>query len=130
VIPQPVLDALIAAGTLGRDGIGRSAQLRTCPHCRQWTIVGDDHFRCALRVTCDPIALDPIGEALALLAGRHTYDVWGRELNRRTALHIKGGQSQTVIADHDCGNAATPSPDVLALFLPSTLAVVPEEVSF
>jgi hypothetical protein len=126
-IPEPVRQALIDAGKLTEDGLGRAAQLRTCPRCRQWVVVGVDHHRCALTVTCDPVDLDPIGEAVAVLAGRNTYELWGKEIERRDAFKISGGQHQPVIAAHQCGTTAYPTPSIIRLFVPATVTAPLED---
>lgn len=116
-LPNHVKQHLIQTGTLTTDGLGRKAQLRTCSTCRALVIVGLDTNRCAIRAVADPTALDQVGELLALLAGRHTYELWGRELEHRNQFTIRAGIRKPVISEHQCGNSQTPSPQILALFM-------------
>lgn len=116
-LPAHVKRHLIQTGQLTTDGLGRKAQLKACVHCRAWVIVGLDRHTCALRAICDPITLDQTGELLALLAGRHTYELWGRELERRDQWNITGGINKPVISEHQCGIKQKPSLDIVALFM-------------
>lgn len=117
-IPPAVRQALIDAGKLTPDGLGRAAQLRTCPRCRQWVVVGLDDDRCALVVKCDPVTIDVLGEALTFVSGRSTYELWGKELVRRDAFKITAGMRKPVIPEHECGKPKVADQQVLQLFLP------------
>ena len=115
-MPAGVRQHLVDTGNLGVDGLGRAAQLRTCPRCHQAVITGLDARRCAIRVACDPVCLDQLGEAAALLSGRSTYELWGRELEKRDQWKIAAGISRPVMRQHQCGNAVSPDPEILAIF--------------
>lgn len=79
-----------------------------CPRCRVLVVVGLDDDSTALTASVDPYPLDPVGETVALLTGRATYDAWplpdGRvELTRRDRFSIAGPRRVPVVADHECG---------------------------
>lgn len=120
MMPAHVRAALVEQGTLTPSGLGRRAQLRPCPRCRWWTVVGLDHFRCAREVALDPVELDEVGEAIALVTGRATYELWGREIEQRDQHKIRGGQSRPVLAAHDCAHPVTPSLSIIRLFRPQS----------
>jgi hypothetical protein len=87
----------------------RAANLRTCPHCRTTVLAGLDADSAALPIRCDPTPLTLMGEAVALLQGRTTYDLLavktGRELYERTAYSIKKPRRYQVFATHKCDNS-------------------------
>lgn len=115
-LPDHVKNHLIQTGKLTTQGLGRRAQLQTCTRCPALVIVGLDSHRCALRAVCDPVALDQLGEALELIAGRATYELWGRELERRDQWKISGGMPRPVIPEHECRIKRTTTPEILQLF--------------
>lgn len=115
-LPDHVRQHLVDTGRIGVDGTGRQAQLRRCPTCRAAVVVGLDAARCALRVVCDPARLDQVGEAVAVLSGRRTYELWGRELERRNAFKIRAGMRKPVIAQHSCGITTIPDPEIIRIF--------------
>jgi len=121
---------LIATGVLTTEGLGRRAGLRQCARCAAPVLVGLDASRCALLVVLDLAALDRWGEAMALLAGRPTFELWGREIEYRNHFKIAGGQPRLVIAEHDCRVRAEPSAEVLALFVSAPPRVSPRTVVF
>lgn len=89
----------------------RAAGLRTCPRCGAPILTGLDNDTAALTARADPTPLTPLGETLALLAGRPTYNLTttsGRkELHRRDEWHIKGERRYPVIPAHKCGAPLT-----------------------
>jgi hypothetical protein len=80
------------------------ASRHRCARCREWTLTGLDGSVCGLVITVDPVALDPVGEMVALLAGLRTVALAadGR-LERRGPREIRAGQSRPVLAEHRCG---------------------------
>lgn len=129
-LPKHIQKHLIATGVLTNDGLGRKAQLRQCTACHGWVLVGLDSHRCALRVVCDPVAIDKLGEAWAWLNGRRTYELWGTELERRDKFSIRGGMKKPVLSEHECGVKKTPSPQILALFMKPVTTTSDCEVPF
>jgi hypothetical protein len=116
---------LIDTGTLTPSGLGQTAQLHTCPRCWQWVIRGLDHRRCALEVIADPVSLNARTELAALIGGRLTYELWGREIERRTPTKIARGMPKPVIATHQCGTKTNPDPHIIRLFIPTYHTAAP-----
>jgi hypothetical protein len=84
----------------------RAARLRTCPKCRRPVLVGLDAERAGMRVVADPTPITALGEAIALLSKRPTFDLIGagkKELNYRDSFAISGDRRYPVIAQHRCG---------------------------
>lgn len=99
--------------------VSRAAQAGLCGNCRAPIMRGLDGDVAAFLVTVDPNPLDPLGEALALLAGRATFELrWqhGRyELEHRDAWSITARPAGThprldVVAAHTCRTPRLPSP--------------------
>lgn len=104
-LPDWLLAQLTAAGRIDTDGTRRTVAHRRHT-CGQPILAGLDHDPCGLPVTADPWPVDAMGEALALLAGRRTYDLAGRmrlELNHRCASALARPRRWPVVADHRCG---------------------------
>lgn len=84
----------------------RAANLKPCPSCRATVLAGLDADMAALPVRCDPTPLTEMGEAVALLQGRTTYDLLptktGRELHERTPHFISKPRRYSVFATHKC----------------------------
>jgi hypothetical protein len=114
--PAAVEQRLIDAGHITVDGISRQARTRRCRRCQAVTLVGLDHPRVATRACVDMAILDQLGEAVALIGGRPTYELWGRELLLRCPIKIRAGMAKPVLAEHLCGEAPVPSPEVLDVF--------------
>lgn len=87
----------------------RSVRLRLCPHCRAPILAGLDADICALSVRVDMTPINEMGEAIALLAGRRTYDLTGDGSGKRLYLreeeHIKNGRRSVVLPAHRCGQS-------------------------
>lgn len=123
---------LINTGSWNKDGIGRHAHLKVHP-CGAVVAVGLDADRCAIAVTCDTTPLSPVGEALAVIAGRPTYSLTrtGRriQLNHRSQFHIAGSPAGTrdydVVAAHVCGSP--PLPSMASAYQPTTTEVTHEQ---
>ena len=90
----------------------RCAFRRRCPTCSAPVLTGLDADAAALTVTVDPQPIDALGEALAVLAGRATFEAWTAgprvELEHRGAGRIAfrpaGTSSVAVAAAHRCGS--------------------------
>lgn len=124
---------LIDTGKLGRDGITRKAQLRSCHRCRAPVIVGLDHEPCGYPVTTDPTHLDQTAELIAILLGRRTYDLTGTpNLNPRNHWRIKGDRKYPVLPSHQCrtGVPLRIHDDVLAALKLRPKTALPEEAPF
>ena len=105
-------------GTPGR----RNTSSRRCRTCKAVTLTGLDEDRCAFQAVVDPTPLTPMGEALALLGGRRTYELrtstTGLALWLRSKRHIsahKASDKCLVVADHECNSAPLPRVKVPAL---------------
>jgi hypothetical protein len=95
------------------DGVTRGARLTRCDTCRAHVLRGLDADRCALATTCTPIALDHLGEYLALTKGLRTYTLARRantsgnarwEIDPRAQWQIANPHRRyPVIPEHCCG---------------------------
>lgn len=87
----------------------RAAALRLCPTCQAPTLVGLDADITAFTARADLLPIDELGETIALLSGRPTFDLMtngGRkELARREEWNISGTRRYPVLAAHKCGVA-------------------------
>lgn len=104
VKPAPAIPAWLAR----RQGDAhRAAALRLCPTCQAPTLVGLDADIAAFTARADIVAVNELGETIALLSGRPTYDLvtnGGRkELHRREEWNITAGRRYPVLASHQCG---------------------------
>lgn len=115
-IPRWLQTHLENTGRWDADGVRRAVTARLCKTCRARVLTGLDDDRCAGAVTVDPTPTDPTGEALALLTGRHTYDLTRRgdryELDPRLPatirLHPPGSRPSDVLAQHRCHAPSLP----------------------
>lgn len=92
--------------------MSRRALEDKCRQCRGQILTGLDEDDCAFRAAVDPTPLTALGEALALLARRRTYELRDRRLFRRDRWQIAGRQAGTqylVLADHSCNSSPLPS---------------------
>jgi hypothetical protein len=104
----------------GRGGATRAAGIRLCPKCRAPILTGLDADMCALTVRVDPTPLTELGEAVALLQGRMTYNLASgpsrKELDQREAHHIGAPRKSPVLAQHRCHQPldafAAPAPKI------------------
>lgn len=89
----------------------RTATLRTCPRCGAPILTGLDAPRAGYPVKTDPTPLTVLGETVALLSRRATFDlvtIGGRkELNWRDQIMIAGPRRYPVLAEHACGQSLT-----------------------
>ena len=87
--------------------VHRAAGLRTCQKCKAPILTGLDADMCALTARADPISIDALGETIALLAGRRTFDLvtanGRKELNGREEWHISAPRRYPVLPEHRCG---------------------------
>lgn len=80
----------------------RQAKTTTCPICRADLLVGLDGDVAALSAICDDQHLTRAGELLAVIAGRHVYDLDVRgDLNRRDRWTIRTPRD-VVVPEHRC----------------------------
>lgn len=106
-------DAQRPGEMLDHGGQTRGAHLDRCDRCAADILVGLDADRCALFAICDPIALDHLGEYLALFRGLRTYTLARRmggsgqprwEIDPRSHWGIaKRSRRYPVIPAHRCG---------------------------
>jgi len=108
---------LEATGRWNADGISRRLRARRCRDCQTMVLAGLDADQCAFATFVDPAPISALGEALAVLADRHTYDLRRVgpqfELDHRCALNISkrpADGTRDVHASHRCG--ASPLPDL------------------
>ncbi|MUL39612.1 hypothetical protein FZ103_00185 [Streptomonospora sp. PA3] len=94
-----------------REEYARAAQLRLCKKCRAPVLAGYDADICALSVQIDPTPITEIGEAIALMEGRTTYDLTtsrGRkEIHHRAEHNISAPRRGPVYPAHICGRPMT-----------------------
>lgn len=81
----------------------RKASLIRCK-CGEHILTGLDDRVCALSARVDIYPLSNLGEVEAMRAGRRTYWLRGRELDRRDRWNIAGNPASTitVLAEHRC----------------------------
>jgi hypothetical protein len=114
--PNWLIDHLIRAGHMTESGVTRRARVRTCDRCGDVALVALDDDMCAFEVAADPHPLTALGEAMALLEQRRTFELTksagGYQLDRRGPGQITGRPAGTtpradVLAEHRC---RTPDP--------------------
>lgn len=80
---------------------------KLCPQCRKRTLKGeaaDQHDGTLWPARADPKPIDALGEAIARLAGRLTYDLdHDGKLHIRSTWHIRQTRRRPVLAEHRCG---------------------------
>jgi len=85
----------------------RAAQLRVCKKCGAPVLAGLDADIAALKVQIDPTPVDAVGEALAVLAGRGTYELHrsrhGHQIHARYPWNITAPRKRPVYPGHRCG---------------------------
>jgi hypothetical protein len=88
----------------------RKASLRQCS-CRQTVLQGLDSHVAALLATVDVYPLSDLGEVEALRAGRRTYVLQWKELDKRDRWNTPGrpASTSTVLVEHVCGEEVPPS---------------------
>ena len=90
-----------------RGDATRAVTICCCEKCAAPILVGLDADVCALLVRVDPTPLDEIGEAIALVTNRATYDLAKgpkrKELWPREPQHIRAPRRHPVLPAHKCG---------------------------
>lgn len=85
----------------------RNAGLHLCPRCKHPVLSGLDDDNAARTAHADPTPINAIGEALALLSGRATFDLTSgdgkKQLWRRDQWNIAGRRKYPVLPEHRCG---------------------------
>lgn len=120
-IPAWLRRHLAETGTM-IDGVTRSARIQTCKRCGRTVIRGFTEEPCSILATCDLAPLSNLGEAIATLQDRMTFDLTYRgsrlELDLRESDHIQGSPPEDpgwyrarsdVLAAHRCNTAPLPS---------------------
>lgn len=134
--PTEIVKRLHADGTIDpATGTTRRARPARCSRCKAWVVRGYGADWCSLAVDADPDPLDAIGEALALIAGRATFElriVGGRpELRRRDrwmiAGHPAGSDKTDILAGHDCDKPLKLSHTGSRLPVPKQDLALPEQ---
>lgn len=109
--PTWVAGMLAAQGWANYDGVGRRLRVGVCRRCKARVLRGLDADRLGIARQVDPDNLDTLGEAAAILTGRHTYSVWkvgagGYELHYRAPAHIRATPAdhsvKPILGDHQC----------------------------
>lgn len=103
-------------------GYGRRARVTSCPRCHAAVLRGLTEEPCSVLATADLAPLSNLGEAMALLADRTTYDLAYRggrlELDIRDHDHIAGSPPEgpdwwrargDVLAGHRCNTEPLPA---------------------
>jgi hypothetical protein len=84
----------------------RAAQMRMCKKCGSPILVGLDDDVAALKVEIDPTPITSLGEAVALLAGRGTYELHSgrgqKNISHRAEWNIRGPRRRAVFPAHRC----------------------------
>lgn len=105
-MPTWMKQMLIDKGVLTEQGLSRKARILTHRPCGIPTLAGIDSDRCGLDAWCDLAEIHAYGEAMALLSGRRTYELWGGRLGHRDHWMIQGrpagGTRYPVFAEHRC----------------------------
>lgn len=100
-------------------GISRRARTRTCHGCHAEVITGFDDEDGGYPEIADPQPLNELGEAVAILEGRHTATLNpyrdGRAINRRPTDSIRrrpAGRTtfEDVLREHVCNTPPVPPP--------------------
>jgi hypothetical protein len=106
------------------------ATILTCPRCDALVLRGRDGHATIRVATVDPQPISQVGEAVALIQGRTTYNLYTAEgsrleLYRRTDFHIRGERHRPVVADHVCGAAPLDPADLPPPAPPKPQSFVP-----
>lgn len=85
-----------------------------CPTCHAWTIRALDSDTAGIDTRLDPQPLTPYDEALTILTGRWTYEIFptaGRfEIAHRDQWRITGNHGNPVFPKHQCPGVIPPGP--------------------
>ena len=123
----------------------RRAMVRPCPRCSAPVLTGLDDDWCAMTVAVDLAPLTNHTEALALISGRHTYEVtWngprGYHIDKRPHWHISNYPAgdkgyadgrRTIHAEHRCDTPITTNPELPPLAHHNTNSyIIPDKPPF
>lgn len=90
-----------------QGGILRAASISVCQKCGAPILAGLDSDRCAIHAKVDITPVDELGETVALMQGRYTYDLIGnwqrKELEYRYSWNINAPRRYPVLVEHRCG---------------------------
>jgi hypothetical protein len=112
-MPAWLRRSLEERGVISSEGLTRRAKIVRCRACRMPVMAGFDSARAALDAYCDLTEVSALGEAMALVAGRKTYELHSGsrlELERRDQFSIAGHPagrqgSPPVLVQHVCGES-------------------------
>lgn len=107
---------------IGEPIRGRGCKAVKCIKCQADVLAGFDEDHCASIVIADPTPLSPLGEALALIENRRSYELCrhgaGLALWIRDHWQIAGrpASAETIIVtDHKCHAAKLPSVEIVPI---------------
>lgn len=110
---------------------GRAVRVGQCNDCHAKILRGVDADTCGLPRALDHQPVDELGEALAVLTGRQTYDLrplggrsHGSAMEPRTAPRLRSQRHHPVHVEHLCGQ---PLP---AAVIPDNAHAWSEEINF
>lgn len=124
---------LVSTGHLTESGVSRRARIRAC-RCGKPVLVGLDDDTCAFEVHTDPVPLNPLGEMLARLEHRATFDLrregggWvldHRDHRRITARPAGTRPRSDVVREHQCHTRPVSEPEALATSFAETRPRLP-----
>jgi hypothetical protein len=104
-MPTWLKDHLVQAGHISEAGLTRKARVRRC-RCGASTIAGIDNN--GLDTWLIPTEINTLGEVMALVEQRGTWEMRGQQLIRRHQFNIRARPAGTdstrpVFAAHKCG---------------------------
>ncbi len=121
---------------LGKPSRRRGAKGTKCIKCFQSILVGMSEDVAAFMALVDPVALAPLGEMLALIDGRKTYQLGkydeGLALWQRDRWQIAGHPASPdwiILTDHKCESTAK-FPSVEVPLIPQKESVVDNDPPF
>jgi hypothetical protein len=104
---------------IGEPTRGRGCRATKCIVCKTDVLAGFDEDVMAMPAIADPTPLSPLGEALALIEGRCSYELdrhgAGLALWLRTHWRIEAAPASDqviVLTDHRCGAPPLPSVEI------------------
>jgi hypothetical protein len=104
---------------IGEPTRGRGCRATKCLVCKSDVLAGFDDDFAARAVVVDPMPLSPLGEALALIENRRSYELGrygaGLALSLRDHWQIAGrpaSDETIVLTDHRCGAPSLPAVEI------------------
>lgn len=128
-----LLGHLVATGRMTESGLGRAARVRQCG-CGLPILAGLDDEIAALEASVDPVPIGPLGEMLARIEHRATFDLrregkrWVldyRDYRRITARPAGSQQRVDVVREHRCGSRPVSDPEAVATSFAETRPRLP-----